>query len=142
MTNSEQLEKFRTLKYDEANEGAKKFLESGEALYEFSPGKHVEAFDGNMSKMTGYLLAFESGIYQPSDTVVWVTKEDDVVNLTKEQIADILEGIGKVQASVWSVQFLNYVSRIQSAKTVQELKSIEIQYSDDITLLNSSVTED
>lgn len=132
-TDAEILEDLKKEKYDEANRGAKNFLESGDALYEFAPGKHIEAFDGNMSKMTGYLLAFESGIYQPGDTVVWVTKEDEIVNLTREQIADILVGISKVQASVWSVQFPAYVAQIEAAKTISEVQGIVIKYNDKIS---------
>lgn len=131
----EELERVRKQKYDEANAGAKAFLESGNALYEFEPGKHIEAFEGNMSKMTGYLLAFESGMYQPTDTVIWVTKEDEIVNLTKEQVADVLMGIGKVQAVVWSLQFPAYVAAIESARTIAELELIKIEYNDDISIL-------
>lgn len=134
----EELERYRAQKYDEANVGAKAYLESGNALYEFAPGKHIEAFEGNMSKMTGYLLAFESGMYQPTDTVVWVTKEDEIVHLTKEQVADILMGIGKVQAVVWSIQFPAYVAAIESARTIEELELIKIEYNDDISILEQS----
>lgn len=136
----EELERIRKQKYNEANVGAKAYLESGNALYEFAPGKHIEAFEGNMSKMTGYLLAFESGIYQPTDTVIWVTKEDEIVHLTKEQVADVLMGIGKVQAVVWSVQFPAYVAAIEAAKTKEEINAIEIEYNDNISVLQQVAT--
>ena len=136
----EELERIRGQKYDEANVGAKAFLESGKALYEFVPGKHIEAFEGNMSKMTGYLLAFEAGIYQPTDTVIWVTKEDEIVHLTKEQVADILMGIGKVQAVVWSMQFPAYVAAIEAARTIEEINSIKIEYNDDISVLQQGAS--
>ena len=137
-TTEEEIQDLKTAKYNEANAGAKEFLESGNALYEFEEGKHVEAFDGNMSKMTSYLLAFESGIYAPEDTVIWVTKEDEIVHLTKEQIADILTGIGKVQAVVWSIQFPAYLKAIEEAKTIGEIVAIVIEYNDDISALNEN----
>ena len=124
----EKLQEAKKAKYDEANIGAKKYLESGNALYELEEGKHIEAFDGNMSKMTGYLLAFEAGIYKPDDTVIWVTKEDETLHLTKEQIAQILQGIGEVQAYVWSVQFIAYIQAIEKASTVEEVEMIKIDY--------------
>ena len=132
---TEELERVRKEKYDEANKGARAYLESGDALYEFEPGKHIEVYGENMTKMNSYLMAFESGMYEPTATVVWVTKEDEIVYLTKEQIANILIGIGKVQAVVWAVQFPVYAAQIKAAKTIAELQLINIQYNDDISEL-------
>ena len=127
-TSEELLADVKQAKYNEANRGAKVYLESGEALFEFEEGKHVEATDGNIAKMTAYALAYITGQLSPEDTVAWNTKEDETVELTQEQIAYILSGLGNVQARVWSVQFPVYIAMIEAAKTVEEVEAIVIDY--------------
>lgn len=122
------LAEAKEAKYEEANKGAKKYLENGEALFEFEEGKHIEATDGNIAKLTAYALAYVTGQLQPSEYVVWNTKEDETVELTSEQVAYIVKGLGFVQASVWSVQFPAYVQAIEVAETVEEVEAIEIVY--------------
>lgn len=128
----EQLNNAKQAKYNEANSGAKTYLESGEALFEFEPNKHIEATDGNIAKLTAYALAFVTGQLQPTDTVVWNTKEDETVELNQEQIVTIINGLGTVQALVWSVQFPQYVQAIETAETVEEVEAIEIIYTSEI----------
>lgn len=123
-----ELQQAKQTKYQEANSKANEFLQSGEALYEFEEGKHIEATDGNIAKMTAYALAYVTGQLQPTDTVVWNTKEDETVNLNQAQIVAILNGLGNVQAVVWSVQYPVYVSMIESATTVEEVEAIVIDY--------------
>lgn len=127
-TSNEKLELAKKKKYDEANIKAHEYIESGEALYEFEEGKHVEATDGNIGKFTGYALGFVTGRYQPTDTVPWSTKEDENVNLTATQVDDILNGMGAVQAEVWTVKFPAYLQMIQEAETVEEVENIVIDY--------------
>lgn len=127
-TDAEQLEKAKQEKYTEANEKAKEFLENGNALYEFEEGKHIEATDGNIAKMTAYALAYVTGQLQPTDTVVWNTKEDETVELTQVQIVQILQGLGQVQAVVWSVQYPAYLQAIEEAITIEEVEAIIIDY--------------
>jgi hypothetical protein len=124
----EQFLKAKQDKYNEANTEAKAFLESGNALYEFEEGKHVEATDGNIGKFTGYAVGYITGKLQPTDTVDWNTKEDETVFLTQEQVGDILDGLGKVQGYVWTVQFPAYVQAIQAAQTIEEVQAIRIRY--------------
>lgn len=122
------LNNAKAIKYEEANTKAKEYLETGNALFEFEKGKHIEATDGNIAKMTAYALAYVTGQLQPTDTVVWNTKEDETVNLTQEQIVYILNGLGNVQAVVWSVEYPVYVNEIETATTVEEVEAIEINY--------------
>jgi len=119
------LQEAQGQKYNEAKTKAYAFLESGEALYEFEEGKHVEATDGNIAKFTAYALNFASG---STDPVAWCTKEDETVFLNQEQVIDILQGLGMVQAQVWTVKFTDYVSDIESATTVEEVNAIIIDY--------------
>ena len=126
------LAEIKEAKYNEANNGAKFYLESGNALFEFEEGKHIEATDGNIAKLTAYALAFVTGQLQPTDKVVWNTKEDETVELSQEQIVTIINGLGTVQALVWSVQFPRYVQMIETAETIEEVEAIEIVYTSEI----------
>lgn len=127
-TTEELMEQAKEAKYNEASTLAKEYLEGGNALYEFEKGKHIEATDGNIAKMTAYALAFVTGQLQPTDTVLWNTKEDETVELTQTQIVQIIEGLGGVQAMVWAVKFPQYVALIQEAQTIEEINYIEINY--------------
>ena len=93
--------------------------------------KHIEATDGNIAKMTAYALAYVTGQLQPEDTVVWNTKEDETVNLNQAQIVSILNGLGQVQAIVWSVKYPAYVQAIDEAETVEEVENIIIDYTEE-----------
>lgn len=125
---SEQLAKAKDFKYQEANTKANQYLQSGNALYEFEENKHIEATDGNIAKMTAYALAYVTGQLQPTDTVVWNTKEDETVELNQQQIVSILNGLGVVQATVWSVQYPSYLQQINDASTIDEVNAIVINY--------------
>lgn len=127
-TQEEKLEQAKQAKYQEANSKANVYLQSGEALFEFEPDKHIEATDGNIAKMTAYALAYVTGQLQPEDTVVWNTKEDETVELNQAQIVSILNGLGQVQAVVWSVQYPAYIKAIDEAETVEEVEAIVIDY--------------
>lgn len=128
-TEGELLEQAKQAKYQEAISKANTYLQSGEALYEFEEGKHIEATDGNIAKMTAYALAYVTGQLQPEDTVVWNTKEDETVELKQQQIVSILNGLGNVQAVVWSVQYPTYVKAIEQAETIEEVDEVVIDYS-------------
>lgn len=123
----EQLQKAKESKYNEANKGAKEYLD-GNALYEFEEGKHIEATDGNIAKFTAYALAYITGQLAPTDTVVWNTKEDETVELNQEQVIAILNGLGQVQAYIWAVKFPYYIRLIESAQNVEEVELIIIDY--------------
>lgn len=125
---TEQLALAKQNKYIEAKEKAYIYLESGEALYEFEENKHIEATDGNIGKFTAYALNFISGATEP---VVWCTKEDETVLLNQEQVTDILQGLGAVQAQVWTVKFTEYVNAINAAHTLEEVEAIIINYGDE-----------
>ena len=141
VTEEEILPEVKQAKYDEANNGAKVFLESGDALFEFETGKHIEATDGNIAKLTAYALAYVTGQLQPTETVVWNTKEDETVELNAEQIGFIVKGLGYVQASVWSVQFPQYLQAIETAETIEEVNAINIEYYSDVPVTEEMKNE-
>ena len=146
----EKLEQAKALKYIEACDGAYKYLNYGRGLYEFEQGKHIEATDGNISKLTSYMLelaqkeAFyksEGDISKVLENVInmfngnihgvtakWSTKEDEVVNLNITQIVNILKGLAQIQANVWCEKFEAYKIMIECAQTLEEVERIEITY--------------
>lgn len=153
----ELLKDAKQAKYNEANEGAKAYLENG-AVYEFtrqadshseldseSPNPatlsqaqgdtetyHIEATDGNIAKLSAYALSYLSGVLSSTDTVSWNTKEDVTIELTQQELSQVLAGIGEVQAQVWTVKFPAYVAQIEAATTVEEVEAIEVDYSKEI----------
>ena len=125
----ELLTEAKQAKYNEANNGAKTYLELGEALFELSENQHIEATDGNIGKLSAYALSYITGALTPSDVVYWNTKEDETITLTQEQLATVLQGLGQVQAEVWNVKFPYYLKQIEEAKTADEVQAIVIDYS-------------
>jgi len=124
-TDEENLEQAKQAKYQEANSKANEFLQSGEALYEFEEGKHIEATDGNIAKMNAYLTGLQAGAFEE---VTWVSKEDEILTLNAEDVTTILLGLGQVQANVWSIRYPTYIKAIEQAETVEEIKAIIIDY--------------
>lgn len=121
------LNEAKQAKYDEANEKAREYLESGEALYEFEEGKHIEATDGNIAKIglksTALILAQDF-----TTTFPWNTKEDENIFLNALTGKEVAEGLGVIQDEVWTVKFPNYLTQIDNAETVEEVEAIEINY--------------
>lgn len=121
-----QLNEAKTNKYNEINNGARTYLESGEALFEVAEGKHIEATDGNIAKLSAYALSFMTGV---QSEVYWNTKEDETIALNQEQLTQALMGLGEVQATVWNVKFPYYLKQLDSATTVEEVNAITVDYS-------------
>ena len=124
---AQKLTEAKEAKYQEALTGAKIFIET-EAAYQFDANNHIEATDGNIGKFTAYALAYVTGQLQPTNTVVWNTKEDETVELTQAQVQTILIGLGQVQAIVWTVKYPAYITAINEATTVEEVNAIEVNY--------------
>ena len=125
-TDEEQLNIAKTNKYNEINNGARIYLESGNALFEIEEGKHIEATDGNIAKLSAYALSFMTGV---QEVVYWNTKEDETIALNQEQLTQALMGLGEVQATVWNIKFPYYLKQLDSATTVEEAKAITVDYS-------------
>ena len=146
----EKLERAKALKYMEACTKAYSYLNNGIGLYEFEEGKHIEATDGNISKLTSYMLelGFQEAFYESEGdiskvlenvmkifngeiqgiAVPWSTKEDEVVNLNITQIVDILKGLAQIQANIWCNQFEAYKTMIEQAQNLSDIEEIVISY--------------
>ena len=129
-TDEEKLTIAKTNKYNEINNGARIYLESGEALFEVAEGKHIEATDGNIAKLSAYALSFMTGV---QSEVYWNTKEDETIALNQEQLTQALMGLGEVQATVWNVKFPYYLKLLELATTVEEINAINVDYSLEIS---------
>lgn len=125
-TDEEKLNEAKINKYNEINNGARIYLESGNALFEIEEGKHIEATDGNIAKLSAYALSFMTGV---QSEVYWNTKEDKTIALNQEQLTQALMGLGEVQATVWNVKFPYYLKQLENATTVEEVKAITVDYS-------------
>ena len=136
-----QLNEAKTNKYNEINNGARIYLESGEALFELSENQHIEATDGNIGKLSAYALSYITGTLMPSDAVYWNTKEDETIALNQEQLATVLQGLGQVQAEVWNVKFPYYLKQLENATTVEEVNAITVDYSLPIPEENKETNE-
>ena len=129
-TDEEKLNEAKIYKYNEINNGARIYLESGEALFEVAEGKHIEATDGNIAKLSAYALSFMTGV---QSEVYWNTKEDETIALNQEQLTQALMGLGEVQATVWNVKFPYYLKLLELATTVEEINEINVDYSLEIS---------
>lgn len=139
-TDKEKLTIAKTNKYNEINNGAREYLESGNALFEIEEGKHIEATDGNIAKLSAYALSFMTGV---QSEVYWNTKEDETIALNQEQLTQALMGLGEVQATVWNVKFPYYLKQLESATTVEEVNAINVDYSVPVEIQEETeVTED
>ena len=127
-TDEEQLNIAKTSKYNEINNGACTYLASGEALFEIEEGKHIEATDGNIGKLSAYALGFITGQLKEDDVIYWNTKEDITIPLTKEKLIQALNGLGQVQAKVWNEKFPAYLAQIEACTTIEEVQNIKINY--------------
>lgn len=128
LSDEEELLKVKQNKYNEALIGAKNYIEN-EAVYQFDENNSIEATDGNIGKMTAYALGFQTGTIQQ---VYWTSKEDNVLILEAEDVLRILEGLGQIQGVVWNLKFVAFKNAIESASTIEEVLSIEIDYSQPI----------
>ena len=126
-TSPELLESAKEAKYQEANLKAFEYLESGNAVFEYAEGKSIEATDGNIAKLGLYLVKF---LMQQdyTSTIEWNTKENENVQLNAVQLGVITEGLGAIQSEVWTVKFPAYNTAIEQAETIEEVESIEIDY--------------
>ena len=137
---SEQLTLAKKQKCDEANNAARYYLESGNALYQLEDGNHIEATDGNIGKLGAYALGFITGTYSQENLIYWNTKEDKTVSLTQSQLTKALLGVGKVQAEIWNVKYPAYLAQIEACKTADEVNSIIIDYAMEVNNAQENIT--
>ena len=130
LDDTELLQQAKENKYNEANNKAREYLETGSALFEFEKDEniyHIEATDGNIAKIglkaTALLLAQDY-----TTTFPWNTKEDININLNALEGKAIAEGLGAIQDEVWTVKFPYYITLIDNATTVDEVNAIVIDY--------------
>lgn len=120
----QKLAEVKAEKYNEALTKAKSFIDN-DAVYRFDENNTIEATDGNIGKLTAYALGFTTGTLE---TVEWTSKEDNVITLDQEDLLRVLTGLGIIQSNVWNVQFIAYKQAIENAVTVEEVRSIEVNY--------------
>lgn len=70
------------------------------------------------------LLVQQAGL----ESYSWLTKDDKVVELTLEDFGTLGGLIAQYKASVWNEKYLNYKEQIETAKTIEEINNIELNY--------------
>lgn len=126
-TEEELLEQAKQAKYNEANQKAFQYLESGEAVFTYEEGKSIEATDGNIAKLGLSLVNFIL-TQDYTSTIEWNTKENENVQLNAEQLQVIVAGLQGIQSEVWTVKFVEYNTAIDEAQTLEEVNAIIIDY--------------
>jgi hypothetical protein len=109
----------KSIKLKEILDKANDFIENV-ATY-----KDIECTDNNIAKLNAYLTGFDAGYYKNVD---WITKSDEVLNLKKEDIQEVLMGIAGVQSDVWTNQYIELVNQVNSSQSVEELEKINVEY--------------
>jgi len=127
-TDAEILDRAKTAKKQEASQKAYDYINSG-ALFEFEPNRHIEANDGNISKLG--LAAIELVLNQDTEsTIEWCTAEDEIVNLNAEQLQIVVQGLKAEQTRVWVELYPAFLQDIEQAETVEAVKAIKINYAE------------
>lgn len=111
-------------KYQEALNGANEFINTS-AFFQFDENNSIEATDGNIAKLTAYAVGLSTG---QLEHVYWTTKEDNVIDLSAEDVQTILIGLGSIQGDVWNVQFIAYKNAIENAQSIEDVERIVINY--------------
>lgn len=130
------LEQAKTAKKAEASNKAYEYINNG-AKFEFEPGKHIEANDGNISKLG--LAAVELVLNQDAEsTIEWCTSEDEIVNLNAEQLAVIVQGLKAEQTRVWVELYPAFLAEIEQAQTTEEVNAIVIDYAEKLIKIETA----
>lgn len=115
----EQLETAKKEFMAEVTQIANDFI-NNVALY-----RDIECTSENISKLTAYLIAMQQGLYE---VVSWVTKSDEVIELTVNDLTDILQGIGTIQSNIWNVQYMSVKTAVENVKSIDELRDIKVEF--------------
>ncbi len=130
-----QLNKARENKKAEASKKAYEYIANG-AMYEFESGKHIEANDGNISKLG--LAAVELVLNQDTEsTIDWCTVEDEIIKLNAIHLQKIVQGLKTEQSRVWVELYPEFLRDIELAQTLEEVNSIKIDYAEKLQKMNA-----
>ena len=117
------LQEVKEIKGKQACYKAEKFLK--ESSFELTEGFHIEATKENMNTMLSHALVIDKGIIESQ---FWVSKEDSIKKLSKEQCFKIYKGIKDIQDDIWNNQYLAIIKLIENSKTIEEVQAVEIKY--------------
>lgn len=128
--NAKLINVWKSFKSKAASDEAKKYLESGEALYEFVHNGntyHIEATDGNIAKIglkvTALLMANDLETIFP-----WNTKEDINIEINALEGKAIAEGMEAVQTEIWTVKYPAYLEVINNLDDLDTLIKFKFDY--------------
>ena len=124
---NKQLERAKQLKYDLSLALAYEYQQNGIVEYK---NCEFEMSDSNRKNLSDTEEALK---LMGQESTIWNDKEDNLVELTVEDIQYIrLNLILSEIQKLWIVKYPYYKGLIEAAKTVEEVESIVIDYSQDI----------
>ncbi len=118
----EQTEKLRTQKLNENIQKAKQAVEEGYIEFKDAQFETNAQTVGDLTATMLLMQASEMESYQ------WLSKDDQVVELTLEDFGTLGALIAGYKAHIWNEEYLNYKQQIEEAQTEAELNEITINY--------------
>ena len=114
-------------KHEENTEKAKQAVENGHVVFK---GAEFETNAQTVGDLTAAMLLMQaSGI----ETYSWLSKDDQVVELTTEDFGTLGALIAEYKNTIWQEKYINYKTQIEQAQSVEAVNEIDIDYTAEST---------
>ena len=117
---TQKLLELKKEKHTENTTKAKQAVENGHVLFK---NAEFETNAQTVGDLTATML-----LMQASETYSWLSKDDQVVELTSEDFGTLGGLIAEYKNTIWQEKYINFKTRIEQADTLAELEEIEIEY--------------
>ena len=122
LTEDEVLTNLKIAKQTENTEKAKQAVENGHVVFK---GAEFETNAQTVGDLTATMLLMQaSGI----KTYLWLSKDDIPVELTVEDFGTLGALIATFKNDIWQRKYLYFKTLIENATTIEEVNSINIDY--------------
>lgn len=110
----------------------------GEGTIQLADGIEIETDNTTIIDLnTALTVMKDKGL----ETYFWIDKNDNAVELTETDINDIIINIGVKKNFIWNTYF-NILTKIDKAKTVDEVKAIKVSYTQEVEETDEEVEDD
>ena len=121
-TAEELLADRKAAKQAENTEKAKQAVENGHVVFK---GAEFETNAQTVGDLTAAMLLMQaSGI----ETYSWLSKDDQVVELTTEDFGTLGALIAEYKNTIWQEKYINYKTQIEQAQSVEAVNAIDLDY--------------
>lgn len=118
----EEMIRLRAQLFLENTVKAKMAVENGYVIFEDA---QFETNAQTVGDLTATMLLMQaSGI----ETYNWLSKDDQIVELTLEDFGTLGGLIAGYKAHIWNEEYMEFKRQINNAQTIEELKAIVIEY--------------